>query len=66
MVRTVLTILVLSWLSLLVSAQFNFFDQMFGGHQQQHHQQQRPSGAAYYAAQADSGSSKLIHTPLIY
>jgi hypothetical protein len=64
MARTVLTILVLSWLSLLAAAQFNFFDQMFGGHQQQHHQQQqRPSGAAYYAAQADSGSPKCVHTP---
>lgn len=49
----------------IVSAQFQFFEQMFGGHpgqhQQQHQQQQRPSGASYYAAQADSSMSKKYY-----
>lgn len=45
-----------------VSAQFNFFEQMFGGNggggQQQHHQQQNaPSDSSYYRSQVDRGES---------
>jgi hypothetical protein len=60
MAAMLLTIL-LGFLWLLpASAQFGFFDQMFG-HQQQHQQQQRPAGgASYYTAQSDAGSSTLI------
>lgn len=65
---TMLHATILALLALLqvwnVSAQFNFFDQMFGGHpgHQQQQQQQRPAGASYYAAQADSGAICLqIH-----
>jgi hypothetical protein len=52
------TILLLqSWSAL---AQFNFFDQMFGGHPGHQQQQQRPGdGAAHYASQADSGGSNV-------
>lgn len=53
-----------------VSAQFNFFEQMFGGGGggggQQHHQQQQqqnaPSDSAYYRSQVDRG--KLL--PLLF
>jgi hypothetical protein len=38
----------------LASAQFPFFDGMWG-HQQQQQQQQHPSGASQWAAHADSG-----------
>src|SRR6266581_1863507 len=42
----------------IASAQFQFFDSMFGHpSQQQHHQQQR-TGAAQYAALVDDGKSK--------
>ncbi|KZZ92920.1 hypothetical protein AAL_05952 [Moelleriella libera RCEF 2490] len=46
--------------SSLATAQFGFFDQMFGGHdggQQQHHQQQpqnNPSDASLYTAQYEN------------
>ncbi|KAJ4388887.1 Long chronological lifespan protein 2 [Gnomoniopsis smithogilvyi] len=40
-----------------VSAQFNFFEQMFGGNggggQQQHQQQNVPSDSSYYRSQVD-------------
>jgi len=41
----------------LVSAQFQFFENMFGQQQQQHHQhhQQQRSGASQWAAYSDSG-----------
>ena len=40
-----------------VSAQFNFFDNMFGhGQQQQQQQQQQRSGASQWAAFSDSGA----------
>jgi hypothetical protein len=41
-----------------VSAQFNFFENMFGhGQQQQQQQQQQRSGASQWAAYSDSGAS---------
>lgn len=48
-VRSALVMLL--WLLPLVSAQFQFFDQMFGHGQQ--HQQHRASSASQWAAQAD-------------
>lgn len=58
----------------VVSAQFQFFEQMFGGHpgQQHHQQQQRQSGSAsYYNAQADNGAplrrpATIAHLLTIY
>jgi hypothetical protein len=40
-----------------VSAQFNFFENMFGHGQQQQQQQQQRSGASQWAAYSDSGAS---------
>ncbi|KDQ64335.1 hypothetical protein JAAARDRAFT_187678 [Jaapia argillacea MUCL 33604] len=51
--RHLLLLLTLLAVSLLASAQFQFFEQMFG-HGQQQQQQQRPSGASQWAAHADA------------
>ena len=45
-----------------VSAQFQFFDQMFG-HPQQHQQHQQRTGASQWAAHSDSGTVKIYHLP---
>lgn len=46
-----------------VSAQFNFFEQMFGGQggggQQQQQQQNAPSDSSYYRSQVDRGKFLL-------
>ncbi|KDR83915.1 hypothetical protein GALMADRAFT_50829, partial [Galerina marginata CBS 339.88] len=42
-----------------VSAQFNFFENMWG-HQQQHQQQQQRSGASQWAAYSDMSCSEYL------
>ncbi|KAK7697434.1 Long chronological lifespan protein 2 [Diaporthe eres] len=55
-----------------VSAQFNFFEQMFGGQQggggggHHHHQQQQqnaPSDSSWYRAQVDRDTLACVHFP---
>jgi hypothetical protein len=47
----------------LVSAQFNIFDQFFGGHHQQHHQEQG-RGVDWYKQHYDAGTqSSLLSYP---
>jgi hypothetical protein len=41
----------------ITTAQFGFFDQIFG--QQQQQQQQRPSGASQWHAHSESGMSSV-------
>ncbi|KII94928.1 hypothetical protein PLICRDRAFT_128275 [Plicaturopsis crispa FD-325 SS-3] len=50
--RTLLLLLAFSFVS-LVSAQFNFFEQMFHHQGQQQQQQHQPSGSSQWAAHAD-------------
>lgn len=57
--RTFFTLSLLLALLGTVSAQFNFFEQMFGGNgggqQQQQQQQNVPSDSSYYRSQVDRG-----------
>ena len=45
-----------------VYAQFQFFENMFGGHQQQQYQQQQRSAASQWAAYSDGGVLHFIFT----
>jgi hypothetical protein len=45
-------------------AQFNFFEQMFGGHHQQ--QQHRPSGESLWSAHSESGESSVADVVIIF
>lgn len=64
--RTFFTFSLLLALLGTVSAQFNFFEQMFGGNGgggQQHQQQQNvPSDSSYYRSQVDRGKSSFFPT----
>ena len=57
-------LLFLFWLQ-LVSAQFQFFENMFGQQQQHHQQQQQRSGASQWAAYSDSGRYILPNNGVI-
>ena len=43
-------------------AQFNFFDQMFGGGHEQHHQQPQnmPSDSVWYKQQYEAGEDHML------
>ncbi|KAL1760147.1 hypothetical protein FB107DRAFT_270538 [Schizophyllum commune] len=56
--------LICLWMTTMVSAQFGFFDHMFGNQQQQFQQQQQQrSHASQWAAYQESGGT-LLEIPL--
>lgn len=47
-------------LSSVVTAQFGFFDHMFGAHQGQQQRQQQPHAGSQWTAHAETGSCGLL------